>query len=228
MEGVTVRRMRRLVPGDAPGIQTWIALEDGSPWLVELPSRIGPLLVLGSRLDPAETSLPLDAAMVPLLEWLLAGSGAGAAPRRLEAGDPLSLPVAATQVETPSGTRVPVDATHEFRATRDPGIYTVLAGEEVLDRIPVNTPLSESILAPADRDRLEEVLATGDAVYAGSSQAWRNRVFTRRRGREVWPLLLAAALVLLLLETWVASSGGSARRGALPVSSAGPDRAPVA
>ncbi len=76
MEGVTVRGLRRLVPGDAPEIQTWIALEDGSPWLVELPSRIGPILVLGSRLDPGETSLPLDAAMVPLLEWLLAGSGA--------------------------------------------------------------------------------------------------------------------------------------------------------
>ncbi len=131
-------------------------------------------------------------------------------------------------METPSGIRVPVDATHEFRATRDPGIYSILAGDEVLDRIPVNTPLVESLVGPTTRDRLDEILATGDLVYAGSSQAWRNRVFTRRRGREVWPFLLAAALVLLLLETWVASSGGSARRGAVAVSSTGSGRAQVA
>ncbi|HSM06295.1 MAG TPA: BatA domain-containing protein [Longimicrobiales bacterium] len=227
MGEVTVRKVRRLVPGEASGAQSWITLEDGSPWLVELPSRVGPVLVLGSRLDPSETSLPLEAAMVPLLEWLLAGSGSGTAARRIEAGTPLSLPVSATHVETPSGTRTPADGTHEFRATRDPGIYTVLQGQEVLDRIPVNTPLAESLLAPATRDELEAVLATGDAVFAGSAQAWRNRVFTRRRGREVWPFLLAAALVLLLLETWVASSGGSTRRS-VPPSPTGPGRVPVA
>ena len=150
----------------------------------------------------------------------------GGAPRRLEAGSPLSLPVAATQVETPDGTRVEADGTHEFRPTRDPGLYTVLAGDEVLDRLPVNPPLRESLLAPISRRALSDLLASGAPVVTEGTEAWVAGVFTRRRGREVWPFLLGTALLLLLLESWVASSGGAARLR--PSSTTEIGRAPVA
>jgi hypothetical protein len=164
--------------------------------------------------------------MIPLLEWALSGSGSGSAAQRLEAGSPLSLPVSATHVETPDGTRFEADGTHEFRATREPGLYTVLAGEAVVDRFPVSTPLRESLLTPIARRRLSSLLASGDALVAESTAAWTGRVFTRRRGREVWPYLLAAALLLLLAESWVASSGGASRRRS--PSSSEIRRAPVA
>lgn len=212
LEGVEVRRTRRLVPQGGEILREWAALEDGSPWLLEVAGRQGPVLVLASRLDPAETSLPLDAAMVPLLEWALAGTGTASGPSRLEAGAPLSLPTVATHIETPDGTRIEADGTHEFRATRESGLYTVLAGDDVLDRIPVNAPLRESLLTPATRRELSAVLGTADAVLAGDSRDWAGRVFTTRRGREIWPYLLGAALLLLLLESWVASSGGAERR----------------
>ena len=221
-----MRTTRRLVPRGGEILREWAVLDDGSPWLLEVPGRQGPVLVLASRLDPAETSLPLDAAMVPLLEWALAGSGGGGATGRLEAGTPLSLPVVATHVETPDGTRVEVDGTYEFRLTRDPGLYTVWSGEEVVERIPVNPPLRESLLTPASRRDLSAILASGDAVLADDTGAWVARVFTRRRGREIWPYLLGAALLLLLVESWVASSGGAARRRSPSPSELG--RAPVA
>ncbi|MEJ2538921.1 MAG: VWA domain-containing protein [Gemmatimonadota bacterium] len=227
LEDVRVQRLRRLTPDAGDGVRAWVTLEDGSPWLVEVPARSGPLLVLASRLDPSETSLPLDAAMVPLLEWMLAGSGTGSAPRRIEAGTPLFLPVAATHVEIPDGTRLEVDGTHEFRATRTPGIYTVLAGDSVLDRFPVNTPLRESLLAPVTRRALDDALESGDLVVAETAAAWPGRVFTRRRGREIWPFLLAGALLLLLTESWVASSGGTVRRRSSS-SSTELGRAPIA
>mgnify|MGYP001823436780 CR=1 FL=1 len=212
LEGVEVRRTRRLVPQGGEILREWAVLDDGSPWLLEVPGREGPILVLASRLDPAETSLPLDAAMVPLLEWALAGSGAAIGPGRREAGTPLSLPTVATHIETPDGTRLEVDGTHEFRSTRQTGLYTVLSGDVALDRFPVNSPLRESLLTPATRRELSAVLASADPVMAGDSDAWTDRVFTRRRGREIWPYLLGTALLLLLLESWVASSGGAERR----------------
>jgi hypothetical protein len=105
-------------------------------------------------------------------------------------------------------------------------LYTVLAGDEVLDRVPVNPPLRESLLTPVSRRALSELLASGDPVVAESTQAWVGGVFTRRRGREVWPFLLGTALLLLLLESWVASSGGATRRRTPSTTEIG--RAPVA
>lgn len=226
LQGIRVERTRALTITPGPETTAWVTLEDGTPWLVESSAPRNTVLLLGSRLDPTETDLPLEATMVPLVEWLLAGRGAATELRRVEAGTPLPLPVAATQVESPSGTRTPVDGTHEFRFTGEPGLYTVLAGDEVLDRIPVNAPLRESLLAPADPDDLEDHLAQGDVVAAATPAQWQNRVFTRRQGREFWPFLLGAAFLLLLAESWVASSGGAARRPASTPADTG--RAPVA
>jgi hypothetical protein len=134
--------------------------------------------------------------------------------------------VSATHVETPDGTRFEADGTHEFRSTRATGLYTVLDGDEVLDRLPVNAPLRESILTPISPRLLSDLLASGDPVLAENGRAWASRVFTRRRGREVWPYLLGAALLLLLAESWVASSGGATRRRSPSASEI--RRAPVA
>jgi len=166
--------------------------------------------------------------MVPLVEWLLAGSGAAAELRRVEAGTSLPLPVSATAVEDPSGTRTPVDGTHEFRITGEPGIYTVMAGDRVLDRVAVNAPLRESLQDPIAPAALAARLASGEPVLATSPAQWRSRVFTRRRGLEVWRFLLGAVVLLLVAESWVASSGGAAvrRSSRSPASETG--RAPVA
>jgi hypothetical protein len=213
LEGARVTRARTLaVPPDAGVAGSWVTLEDGTPWLVELTGPAGPILLLASRLDPAETDVPLLAQMVPLVEWLLVGQGPVAEFRRLEAGAPLLLPVAATDVEAPDGTRLPVDGTHEFRFTGEPGIYTVLAGDEVLDRVAVNAPLRESLLAPIDEASLQAQLASGTVTEATTGPEWQRRVYSRRQGREVWPFLLGATLILLLAESWAASSGGVDRR----------------
>jgi hypothetical protein len=226
LEGIRVERVRALTMTPGPETTAWIELEDGSPWLVEAAAPRNTVLLLASRLDPEETDVPLEAGMVPLVEWLLVGRGAVSELRRVEAGAPLLLPVAATSVEGPSGTRAPVDGTHEFRFTGEPGIYTVLAGEEVLDRVAVNAPMRESLLAPAAEDALAGHLSSAALTEAGSAAEWRSRVFSRRRGREVWILLLSAAVVLLLAESWVASSGGAVRRSGTNLADTGRAKVP--
>lgn len=212
--GVEVRRERALLAGARGTARARVTLEGGSPWLVEadVPGLDEPVLVVASRLDPSETDIPVAASMIPLVEWLVSGAGAGVSASRVEAGRPISLPPGATQVEDPAGTRTPVDGSREFRFTGTPGIYSVLADDELLERVAVNAPLRESLLAPMDDNGLRAVLASGDPVLAGTAAEWRNRVFTRRSGREIWPWLVGGALILLLVESWVASSGGAPAR----------------
>jgi hypothetical protein len=221
LEGVRVQRVRRLA-ADGDDVTVWATLEDRDPWLLEARGGLGSVMLLGSRLEPDETSLPLEAAMVPLVEWLLSGSGSGPSVRRVEAGDRLSLPAAATAVEDPAGARVPVDGTREYRFTGEPGIYTVLGDDQVLDRVAVNAPLAESRLEPLEEAELEARLESGAPTLAATSAQWANRVFTTRRGLEIWRPLLAAVLLLLVAESWVAASGGSAgRRGSMTSGSRG-------
>ncbi|MDT8340554.1 MAG: hypothetical protein RQ751_03495, partial [Longimicrobiales bacterium] len=193
-------------------------LTDGTPWLVEAATPQGPVRVLSSRLDPDETSLPLEAAMVPLVEWLLSAAPDGVGRGRVESGSLHRLPAGATVVESPAGERFPVDRTGAFRFREQPGIYTVLgedsvrARDTILARIAVNPPLRESLLTPLAEEARAALFASASPVLVSDGSAWRNRVFTRRRGSEAWRMLLAAALLLLAGETWVASQGGRAER----------------
>ncbi len=178
---------------------------DGIPWLVGGSDANGAWALLGSPIHPEATSLPLDAIMIPFLEWLSSGPGRPA-DAGLEAGDRLPLSTRATQVESPDGVRHPIDATHEFRFTRTVGIYGVYAGDSLIDRVAVNAPLTESRLAPIEADALELWLGE-DAVVLEGASAWARGVFLARSGQELWRLLLVATLLLLLAESWVAASG---------------------
>ncbi len=217
LDGVGVARAYRLVPpsgGPPVGSEVMARLADGSPWLVEgglgdggAPGG-GRYRLLGSPLVPDATALPVSAAMVPFLEWLVTPGGGGSRVSGVLAGESLSLSAAATAVEAPDGTRYPVDGTQVFRVTRQPGIYEVLAGDSVLERVAVNPPPRESVLTPLPPDRLEARLGP-DVRVASDPRSWSETVFTSRQGPELWRPLLLAALVLLLLEGWIAASGRS-------------------
>jgi hypothetical protein len=167
----------------------------------------GAFLLLGSPLDERATTLPVDAAMVPLLEWILSGWSVDGGSDRFATGDPIPLSADADSIELPDGTRVEADGTRQLRATREPGIYRVLRGDSVLTRLPVNASIRESILTPLDPGALTR--SVGDAVVmADSPRDWRRETFTSRQVHELWRILALGALLLLLLESWLASSGG--------------------
>lgn len=185
---------------------TLARLSDGSPWMLAGTSGGVPWLLLATPLDGASSTLPVDAAMVPLLEWILSGwSGAGTV-SPASTGDVLSLPSRATSVELPDGTRVPVDGTRELRTTRDPGIYTMLRGDTVLERVALNPSVRESLLDPLPRGALRDRIGD-DVTVVDDAGSWPREIFTSRQGHELWRPLLAAALLLLILESWMASAG---------------------
>tara|TARA_B100001123_G_scaffold381539_1_gene452030 strand:- start:3155 stop:5089 length:1935 start_codon:yes stop_codon:yes gene_type:complete len=209
LDDVRVSTWYRLVgSGSNGGAEVVARLEDGSPWIVRGRTGAGTYRLVGSALDPDVTNLPLSAFMVPLLEWLISTSEAGAGGRAVEAGRPLSLPTDATAVETPDGSRHPVDPALDFRPTRESGIYRVMRGDSVLDAVAVNPPMRESLLEPAEGAVVVQTFGPGVRIFTDTI-AWTAAVFSSRQGDELWRPVLAITLLLLVLESVVAASGAT-------------------
>jgi len=206
LEGVAVRSSGRVVPG--PGARVWISLEDGTAWAASaMAASGGEVTLLGATLDPERTDLPISAGMIPLVEWLVGRAGGDAGGTGF-AGDTLRVSSRATQVESPAGTRLPVDGTLEVRATGRVGVWSVLAGDTVLERHALNAPPRESLLEPLDPSALGERLG-GPVATADSRRSWRGAIYAERQGRELWQPLVLLALLLLIAESWVGASGGT-------------------
>jgi hypothetical protein len=169
----------------------------GAPWLV----RSGDVVLLGSRLDPAWTELPVSAGFMPFMDALVNRlargevSVADGAP-----GDPVPLPDLVTEVR--QGERAwRVEGGGVFRPS-DPGAYYLLAGPDTVGAITANIDPRESLLAPASDGQVRRlwkdarVVSLDDAAQAAFGSAARGDL----RG-----LLLWAALLLALAETALAS-----------------------
>jgi hypothetical protein len=211
LTGVRVLHRYALAPtGQASGSsEAPVMLSTGQPWIVTATSAENGFVLIGSPLEPASTTLPVSAAMMPLLEWMTSIGSAATSSVRLEAGQPLRVGASATHVRLPDGTVRPVDGTAEFRETREAGIYTVLGDETVLELVPVGAPVRESLLAPLGDDALEDRI--GDELrLVDDTEDWGREIFVKRQGPELWRPLLLTALLLLLVEAWVAAPGGGA------------------
>jgi hypothetical protein len=210
---LAVRRAQKIV---VPSLRTLVAAGDDPLLAAGVPG--------GRRLaylafDLRESNLPVQVAF-PLLfsnlvSWLTQGEG----PDRgaLVAGDPLPLRVPGRAdrvvVSTPSGDdaeRAAAGAT--FDETGRAGFYRAryLAGRSGLgeDTFAVNVPSLETSLAPKP--------VTGKLAERGVSGG-------RLAGLRVWgPGILAAALLVLLAEWWVAHGRPTRRRryGSAPASPA--------
>ncbi|MFQ5536084.1 MAG: BatA domain-containing protein [Gemmatimonadota bacterium] len=185
-----------------------LALTAGEPWLVEGLDREGrPYLLFASSLDPDATDLPLTPAMIPTLDWVVtAWAGGDAAGDDRTAGAPLPAPQGADRIRLPSGEVRPVGPARSVRRTDETGIYTFLAGDSVVSRVAVNPPPSESDPGRLDVTEVERIFGA-EAVVISDPGAWAERVFVSRQGPNLTALLLGAAVLLLVLESLLASAG---------------------
>jgi hypothetical protein len=215
LERARVSRWYRLsLAGDPPSPTHTLALAAGDPWAVEgTDASDRRYLILASPMDAGSTSLPVSAAMVRLADWAAvtwAAAGSGATERT--AGSALSAPQDADAVRLPSGVEIPLDGTRMVRATGDAGIYTFLAGDSAVDHEAVNPDAMESDLTPVDPERLGSAVGSRVA-QVGSDEGWERATFRTRQGPDLGRALLAVALIVLLLEAAVASTG-RLKRGA--------------
>ena len=191
-----------------PSAGAVITLSDGTPWLVAGSSAAGPYVLLASPFDRESTSLPVSAAMIPLLEWAIdRWSAGGDGSASTTAGSNFRPPPVTTAVQGPEGTEHAVDGDQPFFATTLVGLYQPVAGDSLLDAIPVNAPPAETDLTPASGAEVRQAIP-GTLAIVDDAASWSSYIFRAGRGVEPWRPLAALLLALLIFETVVAAARG--------------------
>lgn len=224
LEGVRVRLAFDLVPtGDPPAPPRTLAEVDGRPWAVEGRGPAGRrYLLLASPMVQGASTLPVSTSMLRFVDWLASEwSSTGATLAERMVGDHLPAPDGATHVRFPSGALVEIDGTRTVRGTGEAGFYHFLAGDSTVSVVALNPPLSESRLDTLDEELVPT--AIGPSVHlVDRASAWSSEVFRERQGPELWNRLLLAALLLLLVEAFAATSGTGSPLGVRRDSEAAP------
>ena len=210
LDEVRIRSHYTLIPATERLNQGVLAsLSSGDPWLVEGITPRGSYLLFASDLDEQSTNLPLTAALMPLMEWMVSRWGdTQGTEEGVIAGMPLSPPPGTTSIRDPAGMLHPVDDTQPFRATPAAGLYEFLAGDSVIQMTAVNAPREESLLLPIETGVLRDLLP-GPSTLVTDSARWARAVFSAGQGPELWRWLLVAAALALVAESLVAASGPS-------------------
>jgi len=215
-----IRRNFRLEPEAAAADDSvLLRLGDGAPWLVRGQLQGGGrYLVVASPFDETATTLPTSAGLLPLLDRLIAVWGADAAPATQAApGDVLQLPVAATEVERPDGTRESVTGGVRYRVSAEPGVYRIFAAGRTIGAFAVNPPPEESNLTRATAASLRASFPGWRLEHVGDAEDWTDEIFRDRLGREIWRPLILIALAGLLVEALIAAGGRAGRSTAVHV-----------
>lgn len=184
--------------------------DNGDPALLDIPRGRGRLVLWASLWDPAHSQLALSTKFVPLLEGLLELACGSAQPlASVWVGQSVPLPRReagqSLRVVKPDGREVPLPPeVSTFDETDLPGIYRLLGGPQEL-RFAVNLAPAESQTAPLDPEALQQ---RGVPLGRAESRAQELARFRQQHDTELesrqklWRWLLAAALVVLGVETW--------------------------
>lgn len=221
---------RKLVLEGVTNARVIARFDDRDPAIVELPVGRGRLFLFTFSWRPVDSQLALSSKFVPLLYSLL--DQAGGAPTQIaqyHVGDPVDLAAYVPQpgsgsmlVRTPGGAEVRLAAGEtRFTQTEEPGRYEAVVGNVAVP-FAVNLDPVESRTAPVSVDELERLglpMKPATAAPAMSAVAQQNLRNTELESRQkMWRWLIVAALVVLVLETWLA--GRITRRSTLPMEAA--------
>jgi hypothetical protein len=199
LENLAVTERYQLVRAGVAPADT-LATAGGEPWIVAGPGYV----LIGSRLDPAATQLPVRAPFVPWLADMLAvrlaaPTGDVGAPIQALPGRPIRLPAGAETLESSTGSRRSVTA-ELLDAPEERGVWFVLRGGRRIGAVVVNAPPEESALerwtAPVLAARLGGVSARAATTNAG----WVGDTFAAGATRPAGTPLLVVALLLLAAE----------------------------
>lgn len=193
-----VEQRYTLVPAGSgrTGVMATVA---GDPWIV----RGAGVVLLGSRIDPDWTGLPLSAAFMPFMDALLNRVARGEI--TLAGGfplDPVNLPDQVTEVRL--GDRSwSAEGGAPFRPA-EPGIHFLLSGPDTVGALAVNFDPRESLLGRADDGAVEDLWEGATIVTPdeGPSRAFSLGIRSDLRGPLLWSALLLGLAEILLASVW--------------------------
>ena len=206
--GARVARRYRLVPSGPTREGGVLARVGGDPWLV----RTGRTVIVGSRLVPEETDLPLLASFVPAVASLVLRVARGeegvvsAAP-----AGAVTLPPGVTGIATPRGVeRVAGGAVAAAPAA--PGVYPLLAAADTVGALVVAPDPRESDLARAGDAEVTAAFPGALLRVVDTPRSYAAARFAGAGRSDLVPWLLVAALAALVAESLTAA-GVRGRRG---------------
>jgi hypothetical protein len=200
--GSDVYRRRRL-EGDGVILGT----VGDEPWLV----REGNVILVASRMEVGWSSLPVSAAFVPFLDFMV--NRIGAAPSWIVPALPgavAEVPATARQVLV-HGTSVPVPGNRRVVAPVERGVYFLEGADgDTIGAIEVNHDARETDLRQAPSRVVVSTL--GGDVQLLSDRGLDRELFRGARRADLAGALLLLALLVAVAEFGLSSAGGAARR----------------
>ena len=229
-----------------------IKLDDGLPLLVERPVGAGSVLLLGAAVHVDWTNLPLKPLFLPLLARLTFHLAGAEAERTMGlAGSPVTVPLGKgtgrdqvgdleVEVVRPSGevVRVPKSdrASDGFRYadTHEAGVSLVRLLNQKPPRqmaFAVNIDPAESDPATIAAPELRTRFGTRPLILCENPEQLAETIQRLREGTSLWEWFLAAVLIGLVLEVFLANrrtdavsaQSGTGSGGATSVRPAAPD-----
>ena len=200
----------------SPRIRPILSYSDGSPLLYEASVDAGQVFVFTTGVDTSWSDLSRRGLFVPLVvrlpiygqskgQSIVVPVTVGQKLRLVDRRLPLENDYA---VQRPNGVRVKITpravgggVLFEYDETDVPGIYELLAGQDVVHVWAVNPDPRETNLKQTDVQALASWLG-GRVIGPGADLG--KVVESTRRGRELWPLLSALLFAVLLAETLLA------------------------
>jgi hypothetical protein len=210
-----------LSAADSSAGEVILALDDGTALLVEHRYGAGRLILLGTALDPAWSTLVVRPAFVSLLANVLGYLTEDILPTAAQTGEPFAIPAQSVQLFGEEGERVLGLADTVGRPTislASPGIYQ-LRTPSGSRKLAVNVPLAESNLEPINPEQLarwQQSAAAGTELQGPAAAATTAADASEARLLPLAPWLLIALALLVVLEPLFANliarqSAGSGR-----------------
>jgi hypothetical protein len=205
-----------------PELLPLITLANGAPFLVEQHAGSGRMLLVAVAPDLRWSDFPVKGLFVPLLHRSISYlAGESSQQREHFAGETVTVTTRARtdglwRLRAPSSTEtilVPTVAGSHMRAevthTDAIGIYRVVDGSTTVQAFAINLHPDESKTAPMERETLlalsERLGVTSNAVaFLDRPHEVQEIILEARHGVELWKEFLIAALLLALLELFVA------------------------
>jgi hypothetical protein len=221
LTGARFRECLALTPGST--VHVIARFSNGTPALLEAPHQ--GVLVFTSSLDLSWGDFPTSGSYLPFLRQAAAYLATGRARPDVEhvVGEPLvafapqGVNGDAVRCVGAEGYELPIHPRVSGRRMQlvtdpvpSPGVWAFRAGEQILERFAVNADTRESDLARPAPDDLVRITGRSNTMYIKPTDEIATLISRLRHGRELWRELLAAALVLLVVELWL----GRTRRSA--------------
>ncbi len=185
-----------------------VARVAGDPWLVRAPG----VVLLGSRLEEEWTGLPVGAAFVPFVDFLVNRLAARESwIVRGTPGAPVELPPTAAALLTPTGA-VPLPSSRRLTAPLETGVFFLEgAAGDTVGALEVNFDPRETQLVRANPGSVRAALGQSTEVLGDA--AFERALFRGTRRADLTGIMIAAAVLAALVEMAVASTGSGRREG---------------